>query len=155
MEQIINQEELIRKFGADLRLDIGCGKSKKSGFIGVDIKKDSDADIVCSALNLPIESLMVSEINCSHFVEHLDQEDAQKFFNEIYRVLKNNGFAFLKIDMDWSEKRLLRKDPEHKKRYSVEEIKVMVKNFNFSKVEKKIYRYGWHLRTKIFVELRK
>ena len=130
-------------------------KNKIQGFIGIDIKKDSDADIVCSALNLPFESSTVSEIHCSHLVEHFVPEDAQQFFNEIHRVLKNRGCAFLKIDMDWSEKRLLRKDPEHKKRYSVEEIKEMVKSFNFSKVKKEIYRYKWHLRTKIFVELRK
>jgi len=138
-----------------VKIDIGCGKNKKEGFIGIDIDPNSDADIIASALDLPFEESSVDEINCSHLVEHFWPEEAQKFFDEIYRVLKKGGIANLKIDRDWSERRLLRKDPEHKKRYSVEEIKEMVKKFNFSKVERKIYRFSQHVRQKIFVELRK
>lgn len=155
MEPKINQEELIKKFGPGLKLDIGCGKNKKLGFIGIDIDKNSNADIICSASKLPFEDSTVSEIYSSHLVEHFDSEEAKKFFNEIYRVLKNGSRVFLKIDTDWSQRRLLKKDPGHKKRYEVQEIKEMVKSFNFSKVERKIYRFGWHLRNKIFVELRK
>jgi len=114
-----------------VKIDIGCGKNKKEGFIGIDIDPNSDADIIASALDLPFEESSVDEINCSHLVEHFWPEEAQKFFDEIYRVLKKGGIANLKIDRDWSERRLLRKDPEHKKRYSVEEIKEMVKKFNF------------------------
>ena len=138
-----------------LKLDIGCGKRKKPGFVGIDIDKNSDADIVCSALDLPFEDSTVGEIHCSHFVEHLHPEEAQKFFDEMHRILKSDGTARLKIDRDWSEKRLLTKDPEHKKRYSTEEIKAMVRKFKSARVENKIYRFGWHIRQKIFVELKK
>lgn len=155
MKRYFDQKELIKKFGSELKLDIGCGKNKKPGFIGIDIDEESHADIICSALELPFQDLSVSEISCSHLVEHFNQEEARKFFDEIYRVLKGGGRAWLKIDRDWSESRLLRKDPEHKKRYSAKEIKEMVKTFAFSKVERKTYRYGWHIRNKIFVELRK
>jgi len=139
----------------ELKLDIGCGKNKKPGFIGIDIDENSDADIICSALNLPFEDSTVSEINCSHLVEHLYPDETQKFFNEIYRVLKDEGVAKVKIDREWSEKRLFKKNPDHKKRYSEKEIKENVKKFMFSKVENKIYRFSWHIRQKIFVELRK
>ena len=138
-----------------LKVDIGCGREKKPGFVGLDIDVESDADVVASALSLPFKDNSLEEINCSHLVEHFTPDDAQKFFNEIYRVLKLGGKAVMKIDRDWSKKRLLKKDPDHKKRYSAKEIKEMVGMFSFLKVEKKIYRYGWHLRTKIFVELRK
>ena len=138
-----------------IKLDIGCGKNKKEGFVGIDIDPGSNADIIASALDLPFEGSSVDEMNCSHLVEHFSPKDAQIFFDEIYRVLKEGGKVFLKIDRDWSEKRLLRKDPEHKKRYSVKDIKEMVKNFSFSKVERKIYRFGWKLRNKLFVELKK
>ncbi len=140
---------------SEIRLDIGCGREKKPGFTGVDISQDSDADVIASALDLPFEDSSVSEIYCAHLVEHFRSADAQVFFNEIYRVLKNGGTARLKIDRDWSEKKLLGKDPTHQKRYSVQEIKDMVRKFSVSIVERKIYRYGWHIRTKIFVELKK
>ena len=143
------------KLSSEIKLDIGCGKDKKPGFIGVDIDKNSDADVIASALNLPFSDSTVSEIHCAHLVEHFHPVDAQKFFNEIYRVLKDGGTALLKIDRDWSESRLLRKDPEHKKRYSVQEIKEMVKKFKISKAKRRIYCYGRRIRQKIFVELKK
>lgn len=138
-----------------IRLDIGCGKDKKEGFVGIDIDPKSQADIIASALNLPFDDSNVDEITCSHLVEHFEPDEAQKFFDEIYRVLKDGGAARLKIDRDWSKARLLEKDRTHKKRYSAEEIKEMVKKFGVAKVENKMYRFGWHFRQKIFVELKK
>lgn len=142
-------------FKKELKLDIGCGKNKKPGFIGVDISENSDADVIASALNLPFEDASVTEINCSHLGEHFYPEQAQKFFDEIYRVLKRGGgVANLKIDKDWSEKRLLRKDSEHKYRYTVAEIKQMVSNFSQKEVKDKIYFFRWNKpRRKLFVKL--
>jgi len=138
-----------------VKLDIGCGKNKREGFIGIDIDPNSDADIIVSALSLPFDDDSVDEIHSSHLVEHFSPKEAEKFFAEIYRVLKKGSRAFLKIDTDWTKKRLLQKDPTHKHRYSVREIKKMLRQFNFSqsKVKRKIYLINFHLRNKIFVEL--
>ncbi len=138
-----------------MKLDIGCGKNKKTSFIGLDIKCGSDADIIASALKIPIRDGEVNEVNCSHLVEHLYPGEAQQLFAEIYRVLKPGGEAKLLIDRDWSIKRLLGKDPEHKYRYCEKEIEEMVKNFDDRKVKRRIYRVGLKLRNKIFVEVRK
>ena len=139
----------------EIKLDIGCGKNKRDGFIGIDIDSNSDADITASALNLPFKNSSVDEISSSHLVEHFSPVDLQKFFDEIYRVLKPGARAWLKADRDWSERRLFRKDIDHKKRYSVEEIEKMVGKFGYFSVKREIYRFGWHLRNKIFIELRK
>ena len=136
-------------------LDIGCGRNKKQGFIGLDISRDSNADIIAIASSLPLKGEMVSEINCSHLGEHLCPDEAQQFFDEIFRVLKPGGVARLKIDRDWSKSMLLKKDPGHKYRYSVNEIKNMVQKFSFKKVKQKIYLFDFKLRNKIIVELRK
>lgn len=139
-----------------VKLDIGCGKHKIDGFIGIDIDKDSDADIIASALNLPFDNNSVDEIYSSHLVEHFYPEEVKKFFSEIYRVLKNGSSAFLKVDTDWTKKRLFGKDQTHKCRYSVRELKKMLQQFNFSqsKVERKIYLIERkYLRNKIFIEL--
>lgn len=141
-----------------IKLDIGCGKNKKPGFWGVDIDKKSDADIFVSALELPFGNESVTEIYSAHLVEHFNPEDAQKFFNEIHRVLKKGGIAGLKIDRDWTKIRLLKKDSTHKYRYNEKEILDMVKNLNFNKfkVKKKIYLLNiFTLQNKIFVRLKK
>lgn len=137
-----------------VKLDIGCGKNKKHGFIGIDIDPDSGANIIASALDLPFEDSTVDEINCSHLVEHFSAEDARRFFSEISRILKKGGIAELKIDRDWSKERLLKKDPEHKKRYSAEEIKEMTEKFSQKEIKDKIYFFRWNSpRRKIFVKL--
>ena len=138
------------------KLDIGCGKHKADGFIGIDISKNSDADIIASALDLPFDNNSVDEIYSSHLVEHFNPNELTKFFSEIYRVLKFNTHAFLKVDTDWTKKRLLKKDSTHKRRYSVRELKKILRQFNFSqsKVKRKIYLIERkHLRNKIFIEL--
>jgi len=138
-----------------MKLDIGCGRNKNHGFIGLDISQNSSADIIATALKLPIKDEGVSEINCSHLVEHLYPEEAQQLVNEIFRVLERGGYANLKIDRDWTRNRLLKKDSEHKYRYSENEIKSMVQKFRSKKVKRRIYLFDYRLRTKIFVELMK
>ena len=136
-----------------VEVDIACGKEKKKGCIGIDISKNSSADIIATALHIPFKDCSVDKINCSHFVEHLFPDEAQMFFDEIFRVLKDGKKANLKVDRDWTKKRLFRKDNTHKHRYKASEIEGMVKGFQSRKVEGKIYRFGYHLRTKIFIEL--
>jgi predicted SAM-dependent methyltransferase len=138
-----------------MKLDIGCGKNKREGYVGIDVAKDSDADIIASALSIPVKDAVVDEVNCSHLMEHLYPEEAQKFFDEIFRVLKEGGEASLKVDRDWTRQRLLSKDPAHKYRYNKREIESMVTNFRAKKVKNEIYRFGRRIRNKIFVELRK
>ncbi len=106
-----------------MNLDIGCGRNKKEGFIGIDIDPDRDADIISTALHLPIKDSIVDKINCSHFLEHLYPEEAQKLFDEIFRILRGGGKAALKVDRDWRKWLLLQNNPTQKHRYSVKELK--------------------------------
>ena len=138
-----------------MNLDIGCGRNKKEGYMGIDIAKDSSADILASVVIMPIRNNIISEISCRHLVEHLYPEEAQRLFDEIYRVLKEGGVADLKIDRDWSAHRLLNKDPTHKHRYSRKELVGMLDNFEVKRVRNVIYRFGFNIRKKIVVHLEK
>ncbi len=139
-----------------MKLDIGCGKNKREGFTGLDIDPDSGADIIASALDLSFPDGSVDEINSWHLVEHFTPDETRKFFSEVYRVLKKGGTAEMKIDRDWTNKRLLKKDPTHKYRFDAEEIKQMVSKFSEAKVENKIYFINFYTpRNKIFVFLKK
>lgn len=147
MPEKINKDGLIK-------LDIGCGKNKKEGYIGIDIDPNSGADIIVSALNLPFENDSVDEIQSSHLVEHFSPQEVQQFFSEIYRVLKQGGKAEIKIDKDWTKKRLLAKDLTHKHRYTAKEIVALVKDFSYKRVKDKIYFFRLNKpRRKIFVKL--
>jgi len=71
-------------------LDIGCGRKKSDGFIGIDFSSLSDADITLD-LNtqpLPFEDSTIDFVFSSHALEHLSSEGFQNVIKEIYRVLK-------------------------------------------------------------------
>ncbi|HDK42881.1 MAG TPA: methyltransferase domain-containing protein [Candidatus Pacearchaeota archaeon] len=74
-----------------IRLDLGCGNNKKEGFIGVDVSNKTNADITHD-LNFypyPFKDNSVSEIYCSHFIEHVG--NIVRFMEECYRILTDKG----------------------------------------------------------------
>lgn len=116
-------------------LDLGCGKNKKAGHIGIDQYQfdgvDAVADLtqkewlltaniggICEKSDklkigfdgdlwrLPDSS--VTEIHCSHFLEHLnnnpDKPERVRFMNELYRVLIPGGKATV-ITPHWASNR--------------------------------------------------
>jgi len=101
-----------------LKLDLGCGKNKQAGFIGVDALAFTGVDKVLNlaerepfkpgdnfykSWNNPIfkkwpwEDNSVNEVHCSHFVEHLDSKERIHFFNELYRILQKDGKATIVV----------------------------------------------------------
>lgn len=137
-----------------IKIDIGCGKNKINGFIGIDFDSRTNPDIVASALNLPFQDNTVDEVYSAHLVEHFDLSEAQQFFNEVYRVLKNGSKAVIKVDKDWSKNRLMKKDLTHKHRYTKREIFNMVSKFSKTEVKDKVYFFKiYQLRRKIFINL--
>ncbi|MBU1557989.1 class I SAM-dependent methyltransferase [Patescibacteria group bacterium] len=137
-----------------IKIDIGCGRNKIEGFIGIDFDSTTNPDIVASALDLPFDNNSVDEVYSAHLGEHFDPTEAQQFFNEIYRVLKKGCKATIKVDKDWSKKKLMAKDPTHKYRYKEKEILKMVGKFSEKKVKDKIYFFKiTQPRRKIFIDL--
>lgn len=82
-----------------LNLDLGCGPSKKEGHYGVDQYAMPGVDLVWNlgdrARPWPFADGSVDGANCSHFFEHLTQEQRPWFVNELYRVLKPGAQVFL------------------------------------------------------------
>lgn len=78
-----------------LRLDFGCGKNKKQGFKGVDIRPWEGVDVVLDIAGSfwPWPDGSVDEAHASHFIEHLTWPQRVHFFNELGRVLKKGAKA--------------------------------------------------------------
>lgn len=95
-----------------MKLDIGCGKNKREGFIGVDQYPMDGVDQVMDVrLAWPWEDGSVEEVHCSHFLEHLTGQERVHFYNELYRVMQDGGRATV-ITPHWCSNRAYG-DPTH------------------------------------------
>ena len=72
-----------------MKLDIGCGPSKKTGYFGMDIYQYEGVDLVQDISSTPwvIDDSSCEEVYANQVIEHIP--DLRSFFNEIYRVAKD------------------------------------------------------------------
>lgn len=73
-----------------LILDIGCGRKKIAGAVGIDFSSMSDADVVIDFNHerLPFDDSSVDYIYSSHMLEHLSLDGFFHVMREAYRVLR-------------------------------------------------------------------
>ncbi len=79
------------------RLNLGCGKFIKNGYINLDIDKESNADIIhdLEIYPWPLPSNHFEIIEMDHILEHLT--DIRQSFKEIDRLLIKGGQAIIKV----------------------------------------------------------
>ena len=70
------------------RIDIGCGRYKVEGTLGVDMMEHENVDIVhdLNTFPYPFEDSEVDEIHCYHILEHVD--NLIETMHELYRISK-------------------------------------------------------------------
>jgi SAM-dependent methyltransferase len=90
----IDLDEVIGK-GDRLVIEIGCGRKKKDGRIGIDVVDLPGVDIVADIeKGLPfLPDGVVDEIHCRSVLEHVD--NFEYLIREFTRVLKDNGRAHI------------------------------------------------------------
>lgn len=130
----------------ELRLDLGCGSFKRSGFVGIDLLTMADIqwDI---RWGLPLEDNSVTEIRSDHFFEHLELSDLVDVLRECRRVLVPGGVldftvphfdpyleAYLHKDFDYLKERI----------YDVPQGQEALYGTCFDRIAWLLYRSGEH-----------
>lgn len=95
------RDALLRQYGGRRILDVGCGRRKLPGAVGIDrrrrkavaaeVQLDIDHDLL--DFPWPVEDDAFDLVHCSHVLEHLPP--TARVMEEIYRVLKPGGQAFI------------------------------------------------------------
>ena len=98
-------------------LDLGCGKKKRDGAIGVDWSDRHDADVIhdLNEFPYPFENSMFDEIYIDNTLEHLD--DVMRVMEEIYRICKPGGLV--KVIVPYFRSVWASIDPTHKTFFTV------------------------------------
>ncbi len=77
-------------------LDLGCGRQKISGAIGIDLNPASDADVIhdLNVFPYPFAGNEFDEVHCDSVLEHLD--NFFRVMEEIHRITVPEGLCMLK-----------------------------------------------------------
>lgn len=76
-------------FTFPIKLDLGCGKGKIDGYVGLDCN-DYGQEIVWDAnQGIPLPNDSVDAFHSSHFLEHIRWEEMSNLLSEIVRVCKH------------------------------------------------------------------
>ena len=120
-------------------LDIGCGKNKVAGALGLDIDKSANPDILydLNSYPYPIKDKEFNKIYAKHVIEHVN--DPLLFIQECYRILKDGGTIFVEIPHFSS--RVAYSEPDHKRFFSYFMFSGLVSKTKFRKVKQKITFY--------------
>jgi SAM-dependent methyltransferase len=97
-----------------LRLNLGCGKSRRADWINIDRVPLDNVDVVadleqCSSTPLPFEDNSVSEIVGSHVLEHI--RNILDVMQELYRVAVPGAVAT--FDVPYGSSNDAFEDPTH------------------------------------------
>lgn len=78
-------------------LDVGCGKKKMAGAVGIDCNPDTDADVIhdLNTFPYPFSDNTFDVVNCDSILEHLD--DFFKVMEEIHRITVPHGVIHVKV----------------------------------------------------------
>jgi SAM-dependent methyltransferase len=107
-------------------LELGCGRNRTAGAVGVDFNPDSAADIIhdLNVFPWPLESDSFDRVICRHVLEHLD--DIMRVMAEIHRVCKDNGVVEI-IAPHFSSARSW-DDPTHKHSFTLKTFEFFGEN---------------------------
>lgn len=97
-----------------MKLNLASGQKKRDGWLNWDIAPDCAPDEVVNLFDMPwkLPDACVSEIYCSHFIEHIGEE-LIPFMEECYRVLEPDGKAH--FEMPYYTSIRAWQDPTHKR----------------------------------------
>ena len=99
-------------------LDLGCGKKKRPGAIGVDYSDRHNADVIhdLNVFPYPFESDSIDQVFLDNVLEHLDKP--MRVMEEVHRITKLGGD--IKVIVPYFRSYWAFIDPTHKTFYTVD-----------------------------------
>jgi len=118
-----------------LVLDLGCGRRRHAGAIGIDNVALETVDVIADlrSLPLPFATGCADEVILSHVLEHFHIEDIQRILDEVYRVLRGDGVVTISVPHALSA--AFSTDPTHKTRFTFSTLYYFTQEHSFDHYE--------------------
>lgn len=113
-------------------LDLGCGRRKHAGAVGVDNVPLETVDVLCNLLAFPYPFApeCADEVILSHVLEHFTFDEIARALDEVYRILKPEGVLTISVPHALSV--AFSSDPTHKTRFTFETMYYFTEEHAFS-----------------------
>ena len=99
------------------KLDLGCGRRKEPGFIGLDSSRGADVDVVGDlGQSLPFSAGIADEVRLSHVFEHV--ANPVGVLEEVWRVCRQGAHVEIR-GPHFSSPNLVWGDPTHRRGLSL------------------------------------
>ena len=99
------------------RLDVGCGRRKQPGFIGLDGSRNADCDVIADlGMGLPFRDGVFDEAWMSNVLEHV--ENPVQVMEELWRVCRDTARLEIR-GPHFSSPQLIWGDPTHRRGLSL------------------------------------
>ena len=121
-----------------MRLNLGCGRDIREGYVNVDIVKLPGVDKVFdfNRFPYPFKDNMFEEIYVSHVLEHMD--DVVRVMEEIHRICKKG--AVVKIKVPFFNHHTAFQDPQHRHFFTLASFDYYTDDFKLNFYTKVRYR---------------
>jgi SAM-dependent methyltransferase len=135
VREFLNKHSLKLMRNTFIVLDIGCGKKpyknyfKSCYYIGIDVSRDVEPDIVASAEALPFRSEWFDVILLTEVLEHVPEPTL--VLSEARKALKKGGFIIITAPQYW----FLHEEPRDFYRFTKYGIEYLLKKTNFQIID--------------------
>lgn len=96
--------QVLFKKSSGIQLDVGCGNCKQKGFIGMDMFKHHNVDIVHNIQKFPwpIPDNSCFQVLLSHVWEHIEPKYRFQVMDECWRICRHDGQLLIACPHDGS-----------------------------------------------------
>jgi SAM-dependent methyltransferase len=107
------------------KLNLGCGRNIKQGWVNLDCVDLPGVDVVhdIEKLPLPFDDDQFDEIRCDNILEHVEYIPVLK---DLHRILKPAGRLRIRVPHFTSRNNYV--DPTHKRYFSIDTFEFFIKN---------------------------
>lgn len=82
-----------------MKVNLGCGRDKRPGYVNVDVRPDVEPDLVWNLekLPLPFQDNSVEEVLMKDVLEHVSWRRVEELLRDVYRIMRPGARLYVQV----------------------------------------------------------